>query len=98
MTDQEKIIKGLEYCAGNHLCSGCRYYDPDNARCQKDLMRDALELLEAQEPVKPELRMSKWGFKQWLICGACGGTITFKVTYCPYCGRKVKWNENCKSE
>ena len=50
MADREKVIKGLEYCTGNHLCSGCGYYDPDNARCQKDLMRDALELLKEQRP------------------------------------------------
>ena len=51
MADREKVIKGLEYCTGNHLCSGCGYYDPDNARCQKDLMRDALELLKEQKAI-----------------------------------------------
>lgn len=52
------------------------------------------ELLKAQEPVKPELRMSKHGFRQWLVCGACGSkinTTTSKANYCSYCGRKVKW-------
>ena len=54
MIDREKVVKGLEYCTGNQLCSGCGYYDPDNVRCQKDLMRDALELLKEQEPVTPK--------------------------------------------
>lgn len=50
MADSEKVIKGLEYCTGNHLCSNCGYYDPNNTRCKTDLMRDAFILLSAQEP------------------------------------------------
>lgn len=97
MADREKVIKGLECCMSESLCYKCPYKSENECENGKyyysKAIEDAITLLREQEPVKPELRMSKWGFKQWLICGACGGTITFKVTYCPYCGRKVKWDE-----
>ena len=44
-----------------------------------------------QEPVKPELRMSKHGFRQWIVCGNCYGKMRGLYDYCPWCGRKVKW-------
>lgn len=50
MVDQEKIIRGLEHCASYYMCPGCRYYDPNDTRCQIRLMREALELFESQEP------------------------------------------------
>ena len=93
MADREKVVKGLEYCTGNHLCSGCGYYDPDNVRCQKDLMRDALELLKEQEPVTPK-EVSMYPQNQY-ACGSCGhvsiGTKDYHAKFCPACGRKVKW-------
>ena len=49
--------------------------------------------LQEQEPVKPELRMSKHGFRQWIVCGNCYGKMHGIYDYCPWCGRKVKWNE-----
>ena len=55
MPDREKVIKGLEHCISHHLCLGCGYYDPDNARCQKDLMRDALKLLKEQDHVPQKM-------------------------------------------
>ena len=92
MTETKKVLKGLECLITNEVpCGGCPY--TESGYCVKNIAEDALELLKEQEPVKPELRMSKWGFKQWFICGACGDTITFKVNYCPYCGRKVKWDD-----
>ena len=97
MIDREKVINGLECCMSESLCYKCPYKCEDECENGKyyysKAIEDAITLLQEQEPVTPELRMSKWGFKQWLICGACGNTITSKVNYCPYCGRKVKWNE-----
>lgn len=46
---------------------------------------------QEQEPVRPELRMSKHGFKQWIVCGSCYGKIDLD-DYCRWCGRKIKWN------
>lgn len=100
MNDREKIGKGLEYCIGHHLCLGCGYYDPNNARCQKDLMRDALELLIKQEPIAPDCVAVCVGgfigtFKWQYSCGACGHEIIkndrWQTKYCPNCGKKVKW-------
>lgn len=52
MDKLEKVIKGLECCVGdNAKCDGCPYPPIDTTGCHKeDMMRDALELLKAQEP------------------------------------------------
>lgn len=44
-----------------------------------------------KEPVKPELRMSKHGFRQWIVCGHCYGKIYSGDDYCRHCGRMVRW-------
>ena len=56
MNNQEKVINGLECCnADNRMCSKCPY-DPNSdevvweGNCAKDLARDALALMKAQEP------------------------------------------------
>ena len=49
-------------------------------------------LLREQEAVKPELRMTKHGFRQWIVCGTCWGKIHGGDDYCRHCGRKVKWD------
>ncbi len=87
MSDREKVIKGLEYCTGNHLCSDCGYYDPNNARCQKDLMRDVLELLKEQNGV-PYVFNADGD----TVCGVCGCYFDKAYSNCPKCGRKVDWN------
>lgn len=51
MHDREKVIKGLEHCVGQHVCNECPYYNPNDMRCEKRLMRDALELMKEQETV-----------------------------------------------
>ena len=68
MDKLEKVIKGLEYCAASckgvwDEVNGCPYMsewtrklmnEKDvNGRCVDLLAKDALELLKAQEPVKP---------------------------------------------
>ena len=49
-------------------------------------MENALELLKAQEPVKPN-------FCGYYQCGVCGADIghSYEANYCPKCGRAVKW-------
>lgn len=52
MTDKEKVIKGLEYCANPEArCSmeKCPYFNLHD-HCWVKLERDALELLKEQEP------------------------------------------------
>lgn len=59
---------------------------------------DALELLKEQEPVKP---VEAWNT---YLCGNCNRNVYHegrqgclvlyeeRYTYCPNCGRKVKWD------
>lgn len=52
MADREKVIRGLEACACDMRlmqCVDCPYHT-NKARCITTLMRDALDLLKAQEP------------------------------------------------
>lgn len=89
MDDREKVVEALEmsYKYSN--------VDENNALVPQQLVRDALALLKAQEPVKPTwYQVGRW-FKTWR-CGACGGTLVFrngedKPNYCTDCGRAVKW-------
>jgi ribosomal protein S27AE len=103
MPDREKVIKGLECCSTNRLrredCEAinCAYLDLEGNGCIHQLIRDALALLNAQEPVKPVVDVDTW------TCGNCGHTLEHQqllddnvlfheqYNYCPECGRAVKW-------
>ena len=106
MTDREKVIKGLECCiVRKHPCGDCVYFvanpnDEDIGWCDRDkIIRNALSLLKAQEPVNPVVDIDTWK------CGNCGHVIEHQqllgdnvllheqYDYCPECGRAVKWNE-----
>lgn len=51
MPDREKVIKGLEICSHPGGCrSECPYYEKEGAECSYWLLKDALELLNEQEP------------------------------------------------
>lgn len=53
MPDREKVLKGLECCItdGRASCEKCYQEGPGfGIACRQGLMRDALELLKAQEP------------------------------------------------
>lgn len=52
MIDNEKVIKGLEYCIADDFCDGCPYECncfADDAVAYVPLMRDALSLLNEQK-------------------------------------------------
>lgn len=60
------------------------------------MLDDALELLKAQEPVKPTVRyMEEYDGhgSDWYVCGACEMPIFPADKYCRHCGRAVKWND-----
>lgn len=93
MPDRENVIKYLELCVSNSFeCSlQCPYAAPVSGFCYDNLMRDALELLKAQEPIKPnEYDPVIYGTRY--TCGACKHKIYRNENYCHNCGRAVKWD------
>lgn len=103
MTDLEKAIKGLKCCAATiRGCAACPTECPYYGKCLGggngvffDLMKDALAMLKAQEPVEPMKRIEE---TEWTVCGCCKSHIISKWSFCPYCGKAVKWNEPPKEE
>ena len=102
MPDREMVIKGLECCVTMPdiypRCEECPYADAEGTCANMNgLHRDALALLEAQEPVKPVVDIDTWK------CGNCGHTLEHQqllgdnvlfheqYNYCPECGQAVKW-------
>ena len=107
MADLGKVLNGLEHCTSAkypYPCNECvyrcniDYTDPWS--CRIAVMRDALELLNAQEPEKPEKRELPFGLygavRYEYKCGACGCGLMnnerWRTKFCPECGRKVKWD------
>ena len=89
MPDREKVIKGLEICSNPGSCrSECPYYEKEAAVCSNWLLKDALEMLKVQEPVKVVRRVEEM---EWTVCSNCGSHIISKWKWCPGCGRAVKW-------
>lgn len=85
MTDKEKISTLIDEMI-KEAQEEPQWKAESALRCLKK------ELLEEQEPVMPELRMTRHGFKQWVVCGNCYGKIDGGDDYCRHCGRAVKWN------
>ena len=93
MPDREKVIKGFEICSQPGSCrSECPYYEKEGTECSYWLMKDALELLKAQEAVEAKVvGESESHGSWWFACGACGHAIDPEDNFCRECGRKVKW-------
>lgn len=96
MTDREKVIERLEEC----LSASCRGFRtcPYSDDPEWDAVEAALALLREQEPVKPKTvvrtGINKSPTVEALICGKCYKIIDHTgFNYCPYCGRKVKWDD-----
>lgn len=93
MPDREKVMQWLKTCA-NGCEDGCPYEYKNlvyRVECKADLMSDALELLKAQEPVKP---VDKWDHGFYYACGSCGKPLGIILpSYCQYCGRKVELDD-----
>lgn len=43
-----------------------------------------------QEPIKVERHMEE---TEWNVCGNCGSHVIHKWAYCPYCGKRLKWDD-----
>lgn len=96
MIDREKVIRGLEYCLeieGDGACNGCPYDDDcfnENVECGEPMMRDALALLKAQEPLPAKIEGSD--IIQIGRCPACGKVmVPWGASHCHECGQAVKW-------
>ena len=117
MDKREKVVEGLRTIvhemqaeveewkdySDSELASGvtvdCDWWLDAAKKCG-----DALELLKAQEPVKPEFVEHIEPDLSYWTCGACGafiwgnamGSDVIKViyhpNYCQHCGREVKWD------
>ena len=89
MIDREKVIKGLECCAGQCNYHGCPYKDPcENANGVKQIMLDALALLKEQET---DAEIEGGGRDWWYVCGECRAVIDSSDSYCSKCGRRIRW-------
>ena len=95
---RDEIIKGLDECANNRLsCGDCPYIG--TKECFNVVMRDAIVLLKAQEPVEPVRKPEI--FDSLYFCGKCLTKVgfqirkddswRFKCNFCPNCGMAVKW-------
>lgn len=99
--DREKVIKAMECCQSNQIgglgCDRCPNLHTED--CEGLLHHFALELLKAQEPVKP----TEPDEDNTKYCGVCGSAVGYEViepsglgyvryNYCPNCGRAVKWD------
>lgn len=98
MADLGKVIYSIERCIC-HVPDACRdcYYDAGHPynECVELLLRDALELLKAQEPKNIlDVADSVEGIEVGK-CPRCDRTIVSKQSdptwYCKYCGQAVKW-------
>ena len=54
MPDMEKVIKGLEECAGTRNCTKCQYEKEKQALSCKKLLTDALELIKSAKNIHTE--------------------------------------------
>lgn len=87
MADRERI---LEYLSRYLLAYGSSL---NVIPIETWALKDALELLKAPEPVKPEkLTVMDFGSMEsgLYLCGACRMPIERGDVYCKHCGKKVK--------
>lgn len=109
MSNVEKVIKGLECCIkypneyGDCLGGDCPY-EP-RIECHKELMRDSLALLKAQEPREPHYTKLEYIVNGMPVainhpeCPRCydNGLVLWDAeikkgaAYCKRCGQAVKW-------
>ena len=99
MPDREKVISELESAASlawNSNEGQCEIMDSDDALTVAHAIRDALELLKDQEPVKPfvgNYRKNSMG-----RCGHCNTPLLvlegLRSSFCWMCGRMVKWDDS----
>ena len=102
MVDRKKVIYSIERCICHvpDACRDCGYDNEPCPKCFEHLLRDAHDLLKAQEPILLENPHKPYGHfinvnSPWISrCPKCGKKIEGKQTrFCKYCGQAVKWDE-----
>ena len=92
MADREKVIVALGFCTSPKegvYCKDkiCPYWGTGDY-CMNVLMKDALSLLEMQNPTEPKMVNGLYE------CGECLYELRPDAdSYCPCCGKKVKWSD-----
>ena len=88
MADYKRVVEGLKHCEA-FGCIGCPYNPEGRGVDGCDMIKDAIELLEKEEPVKPKKvgAFHTW----WYVCGACGTDINPHDKYCHEHGKAVDW-------
>lgn len=94
----EKVIEGLEEILQRFLVHKGTAVDRDGyefAVVDPVLIKDALALLKAQEPIRPRIGIlhNEDGSKVYFLhCPFDGTTLDEGDKYCRKCGRMVKWD------
>jgi len=79
----------------------CKDFDELSVEVPWQLAKDMLDLVKAQEPIKPTINVDTW------ICPKCGHVlenqeliddkenaqilVCEQYQYCPNCGKEIKW-------
>lgn len=89
MTKDERVCAAIRNCIDKPKCKDCPWTECEKPDCERvnlplGLVRDALELLEAQKPIKPRIINERYE------CGFCFQRITDWENFCPICGKAVK--------
>ena len=97
MAELDKVIKAIECCIdekhGCYNCEfkytdgkvACRMFEESYNRIPTELIKDALELLKKQIPMK----LHRSGTHTF--CARCGTAFGKSADFCPHCGQAVKW-------
>lgn len=106
MTDKEKIIDAFSKCIRitdeGYLQSDCEHcpnrtddwevlckdFEELNVEVPWQLAKDMLDLMKEQEPIEPREQEET---RTWVVCGNCSQHLISKWSWCPYCGKLVKW-------
>jgi len=83
-------------------CKGCPYVGLKDKKvgdgdCIDTMIADAIALLKAREPVEYVIHCKNADLNNGaeFACGECGGSLLHKkLSYCPWCGREVKWDDD----
>lgn len=89
---QGGIIQAVKQCLRRNGCSSCENcpytHVGDGFECREKLRDDIIALLKAQEPIEPLFIAGQYE------CGECRYELRADAdSYCPCCGRQVKWDE-----